>query len=245
MRPLLILFCVPTIGLGIESGEVSAQPAAATVVERSTAYHDPLGRWSGAALSLQISESRPDGSEPRLTRLTIDNEMGFFEIHTTREGAEIKGVVSAGDCSLRLRGSTEFSDEEREKYRLTCDHLVWLRNYYTYLWGLPMKLHDPGTRIDPEAVDSWYQQKHVWQVRVTYDESVGSDTWYFYFDQETYALVGYRFYHDEAKGDGEYIVLEGVTESEGLKVPSARAWYTHADDEYLGTDTLVSLETQP
>ena len=244
MRPLVVLLCVSAAGLGIGSREVSAQPPATTVLERSIAYHDSQGRWQQSAFSLQLSESRSDGSK-RSTRLSFDNGTGFFEIHTTREGAAIEGVLSAGDCTLRFRGSSEFSDEEREKYRLTCERLAWLRNYYTYLWSLPMKLRDPGTRIDPQAVDSQYQDKQVWEVRVTYDESVGKDTWYFYFDQETYALAGYRFYHDEAKRDGEYIVLEGETEIEGIKLPSARAWYTHADDEYLGTDTLVSLEVRP
>lgn len=219
-------------------------PAAATVVERSIAYHDPLGRWPQSSFSLELSESRPDGSE-RPTQLSFDNGTGFFEIHTTRDDAAIEGVLAAGDCTLRLRGSSEFSDEEREKYRLTCERVAWLRDYYTYLWGLPMKLHDPGTHIDPDATDSQYQQKQVWEVRVTYDESVGTDTWYFYFDQETYALAGYRFYHDEVKRDGEYIVLEGETEIEGVKLPRERAWYTHAEDEYLGTDTLISLEVRP
>ena len=119
------------------------------------------------------------------------------------------------------------------------------RNYYTYLWGMPMKLRDPGTRIDPDVTDAWYQEQKVWSVRVTYDAEVGSDTWYFYFDQQSQALVGYRFYHDEAKRDGEYIVLKGKTEVSGMRIPSHRSWYTNAEGRHLGDDILVGLEVEP
>ena len=81
----------------------------------------------------------------------------------------------------------------------------------------------------------------VLSLRVTYDPEVGVDTWYLYFDPDTSALVGYRFYHDESANDGEYIVLEGEVSSGTLRLPKARTWYTHGDDRLLGTDTLTSL----
>ena len=233
---------------GPSHAEVPAEsptvPTASEVLERSIAYHDPRGHWGHARFDLGLRETRPDGSERR-TRVQFENALDSFEILTQRDGAEIEGLMAADQCVLTLDGSTEFSDEDRDKYRLTCERLRWLRNYYTYLWGLPMKLRDPGTHLDQQVTDSWYQDQQVWTVRVTYDESVGSDTWYFYFDQETYALVGYRFYHDEAKRDGEYIVLEGETEAEGMRIPTKRSWYVNADGRHLGDDTLVETEVHP
>jgi hypothetical protein len=55
--------------------------------------------------------------------------------------------------------------------------------------------------------------------------------------------VGYRFFHDEGKGDGEYIVLEGEIEGGGLRLPARRTWYTNAEDELLGTDVLRSIRS--
>ena len=219
-------------------------PAAAEVLVKAIAYHDPLGRWGHSRFALGFRETRPDGSERR-TRVQFQDALESFEILTHRDAAQIEGLMAGDECVLTLNGSTEFSDEDRDKYRLTCERLQWLRNYYTYLWGLPMKLRDPGTRIDPEVTDARYQNQQVWSVRVTYDESVGSDTWYFYFDQQTYALVGYRFYHDEAKGDGEYIVLEGETEAAEMTIPTRRSWYTNAEDRHLGDDILVEIEIEP
>ena len=42
----------------------------------------------------------------------------------------------------------------------------------------------------------------VVQLRATYDPEVGEDIWDFFFDPETYALVGYRFFRDEAARGG-------------------------------------------
>ncbi|MEO1368819.1 MAG: hypothetical protein AAFX50_16715, partial [Acidobacteriota bacterium] len=60
-------------------------------------------------------------------------------------------------------------------------------------------------------------------------------------DRGTAALVGYRFYHDASKNDGEYIVLEGEHAAHGMRLPEGRAWFTHQGDRHLGTDRLLRL----
>jgi hypothetical protein len=75
-------------------------------------------------------------------------------------------------------------------------------------------------------------------LKVSYDPETGSDTWYFYFNPETYALAAYQFYHDPAKNDGEYILLEGEAEVGGMRLPKRRSWYTNKERRFLGTDIL-------
>jgi len=230
------------LSLALTAGPaVSDSSGSSDLVEQAIAFHDPQGVWQYGVLRLHLEETRPDGPS-RETTLLIDNTRGRFEIATQRDGAQIDGVLDGAGCEMRLNGSTHFSHEEKEKYRLTCERLEWLRNYYAYLWGLPMKLLDKGTLLEPDVLDTTYPGETVQAVRVRYDPEVGSDVWYFYLDTETHALAGYRFCHDEAQGDGEYITLEGQVEAGGLRLPKKRAWYTNAEDRYLGTDTLVSLE---
>ena len=249
-RSLLVpslTLCAMALCAGVLISTLAAGPTLADsalssrLVQQAIAFHDPQGLWQNGVFRLHLEETRPDGPA-RQTTLLIDNAAGRFEIATQREGAQIDGVLDPEGCEMRLNGSTQFSGEEQEKYRLTCDRLEWLRNYYAYLWGLPMKLHDASTVLDPDVLETTYQNRSVQAVRVTYEEAAGSDIWYFYLDTETHALSGYRFFHDEAKGDGEYITLAGEVEAGGLRLPKARAWYTNAEDRYLGTDTLVSLE---
>ena len=116
-----------------------------------------------------------------------------------------------------------------------------MKNYYTYLYGLPMKLKDPGTQLDPKAFKKIFQGKEYWVLKVSYAPAVGKDVWYFYLDPMTYQLRHYQFYHDEQKGDGEYILLSGEIEIGGIKMPKDRAWYMNLDQKYLGTDFLSSL----
>ncbi|HEY7862744.1 MAG TPA: hypothetical protein VIE39_03740, partial [Thermoanaerobaculia bacterium] len=77
---------------------------------------------------------------------------------------------------------------------------------------------------------------------VTYDGTVGTDRWFFYLDPETCALLGHRFFHDEAARDGEYTVLSGEIEGQGLRLPRVRKWYTNKDAEWIITHTVESIE---
>ena len=115
------------------------------------------------------------------------------------------------------------------------------RNYYSYLYGLPMKLRDPGTHLDPKVEKKNFHGKDYWVLEVRYDPEVGEDLWYFYFNPDTYAMEAYQFYHDVAKNDGEYILLEGEHRLGGMRIPKIRTWYTNKEEKLLGTDTLQNL----
>ena len=112
------------------------------------------------------------------------------------------------------------------------------QNYYTYLYGLPMKLKDPGTIITDKIVRKKMKGKTYLVLKATYKKEVGKDTWYFYFNPKTYAMEIYQFFHDEAKNDGEYILLTGEETINEIKIPKNRAWYMNKDDKFLGTDIL-------
>ena len=220
---------------------VAQPPRAEELLDKSIAYHDPDDRWRHGVWRLTLGEPRPAGSVRR-TVLIIDQPAGRFDYSTRDGGNHIEGSLTDDGCSFRLNGSTGYSQEERDEHRLTCKRLERMRNYYTYLWGLPMKLEDPGTRLDATVGSDTFGGSPVVVLRVGYEEPVGSDTWYFYLDPSSYALVGYRFYHDESANDGEYILLDQEVQAEGLRLPRVRAWYTNADKRYLGTDTLEKLE---
>lgn len=223
-------------------GRTGSPPAAPTsgseLVERMIAFHDPDGAWPSAELSLQLEESRPDGTV-RSTTVALDNAASEAQIRTQRDGHDIEMRVSSDAVSYQVDASAELAQELIEQLRLGDDQVRRTRNYYLYLYGLPMKLRDPGTRIAEEIERSQWQGREVLTARVTYDQEVGGDTWLFYADPETYEMVGYRFFHDEAKGDGEYIVLEGLYEVGGMRLPKRRTWYTNLEDELLGTDEIV------
>lgn len=242
----LVVFLVALVSLPAAAADTptagmpaTGAPAAEDLLARSIAHHDPEGKFLTGAWCLTFRETRPGGSD-RHSEILVDVPGERFKM--LRKGEhEIAGVIDGERCEMTLDGRSDVTDAEREEHRLSCERLGFMRNYYVYLWGLPMKLHDPGTRLG-KVEETTFEDQPVYGLRVTYDAEVGGDVWFFYFDRDSHALVGYRFFHDEEKNDGEYIVLEGEHEAHGMRLPESRAWYTHQDDRHLGTDILTSLD---
>ena len=219
------------------------------ILDLAIDFHDPSGSWSTGTFPLTIESTRPD-QDPRFTRLLLANGEQRFELEMERDGHHVENVVWRDEQGVervanRVDGSAQISAELIDTLRLSDEAVLRRRNYHLYLYGLPMKLRDPGTRIEELATREEFEGRDGWAVRVTYDPEVGSDTWIFYFDPEDWQLFGYRFYHDETAGDGEYIVLEGLADVGGLRLPRERTWYTHQGDRLLGTDTIVEASQFP
>lgn len=210
------------------------------IVANSISFHDPQGLWRDGSFRLELIQTRPIGGYTEV-ELIIDNSVGRFWMQRERLGRVVETTVTGDECWTKLNGSGEYSEEDAERFGLGCEQMRSTRNYYTYLYGLPMKLRDDGTIIEPGARLGEFDGDEAWEVKVTYDPEVGTDTWYFYFDPDNYALTGYRFYHDEEAGDGEYIFLDRLEEGD-LRLPKVRSWFTHQDDRLLGTDKIMSLE---
>lgn len=215
-------------------------PDAPEIVKRSIAYHDPQGEWSAFAERLYIKQETPGGV--RMDQVTIDNTRDRFVYESTRDSIDVLRGVQGDSVWYAYQGERALPDSLVEKYRLSKAQIIRYRDYFGYLYGLPMKLNDPGTHVQNTVeVLTFFGQKAL-KVQVTYDEAVGKDVWYFYFSPETYRLLAYQFYHDQAANDGEYILLEGELLAGTIRLPQNRTWYTNAEDKLLGTDYLLKAE---
>jgi Family of unknown function (DUF6503) len=210
------------------------------LLDRAINYHDPKGQWQQFSGVLEITLTRPK-KPSRRSEVTIDLPREYYRMSTTSEKSETIFELKRDKCSITWNGKTEFSQEETEKNRLSCERAVFMRNYYIYLYGLPMKLKDPGTNVHDEVQVKSFKGKQYNVLKVTYDKSVGKDIWYFYFDQNTNAMEVYQFFYDESKNDGEYILLDGTVEYGRIKIPKNRTWYTNQDEKLLGTDMLLKI----
>lgn len=207
------------------------------LLNKAIEYHDPNSFWKDFKASFYVtmeSVKRP----LRTSKITLDLKQSFFDLSVQVEENQWSSSVNKDLCEFSFNGSKEISKEIQKKYRLNCERAAMYRDYYTYLYGLPMKLRDAGTLIDPEVDERVVEGIAYWVLKVTYEPEVGSDTWYFYFDQKTYALKRYQFFHDESLNDGEYIILEDELEIGGIRMPKNRSWYYNSDNSYLGIDIL-------
>ena len=229
MRKIVVLLVIITTG-------VSAQTLTANqLLEKTIAYHDPNGKWETFAGDFTVLLETADG-KTRKSIITIDLPKQYFNVSTTQNGKVSFREINATNCRFsnedNTRTETAISDE-------ACARTVMFKNYYTYLYGLPMKLKDPGTHIDPVVQKKTFKGKEYLVIRASYDQEVGSDIWQFYFNPETYAMEVYQFFKGRDETTGEYILLTDETEIGGIKMPKDRAWYYNKDNGYLGTDKLV------
>lgn len=208
-----IMLLLPFLGL--------AQVAPSEVVKLAVSYHDSNSEWNGLKTKLMFTETRPSGDD-RFSSIEIDNTRSYMKIN--RNDEEI--YVVDEDSSSVLTG-----DKEPARG-------LMLRNYYLYLWGLPMKLMDEGTPFDQTVTEEDFNGILCYVLRVVYEK----DTWYFHIDKSSGRMLEYKFYQDEKAGKGEVIRLEDEIMVGGIKVPQKRSWYSLPEMKYLGTDILTKSE---
>ncbi|PKA83148.1 hypothetical protein ATE92_1296 [Ulvibacter sp. MAR_2010_11] len=203
------------------------------LLEKAIAYHDPNGKWPSFKGKFHVTMETPN-SPNRESDIEINLPDEKFYLRAVKEGQETSYSLEKGRCEICVNGPSDTSN--------TCERAKMYKNYYTYLYGLPMKLKDAGTHIAEKVDRKKFKGKEYLVLKVTYDEAVGKDVWFFYFNPATYALEVYQFYKGdpskEGKNTGEYILLTDETVVYGIKMPKNRAWYYNKDDKYLGTDIL-------
>ena len=211
------------------------------LLDKTIAFHDPNGNWKMLGARISFAEDERNG---KMIKQLIEFKNGgdYFKGFRSDGEHEVVQILDGESCTLTLDGKSDFTEEERKQHRLTPDRAKKMRDYYVYLYGLPMKLKDEGTQVDDQITKAEFMGKEYLKLKVTYDAAVGKDTWYFYIDPETYEMSAYQFFHDESKNDGEYITLEGMVEVDGVKIPKLRTWYTNKEDKLLGVDNIAKIE---
>jgi hypothetical protein len=206
------------------------------LLEKSIQFHDPNGNWSTFKGAFLVTMKTPKSS-PRKSFIEIDLPQEHFLVKAIKDGVITQYTVDKGICRIAVNGNTTPSEALLKKQKLSCERANLYKNYYTYLYGLPMKLKDEGTIIHQKTTIKTFKGKEYLVLKVSYTKEVGNDTWYFYFDPKTYAMEVYQFFKEQ-KERGEYILLTGLETIHDIKMPKERAWYYNKDDGYLGTDVL-------
>lgn len=206
------------------------------LLEKSIQFHDPNGNWDTFKGAFLVTMKTPKSS-PRKSYIEMDLPEEHFLVKAIKDTLITQYMIRKGVCSIAVNGNTTPSEALLKKYKLSCERANLYKNYYTYLYGLPMKLKDEGTIIHQKTTTKTFKGKEYLVLKVTYSEEVGKDIWYFYFDPKTYAMEVYQFFK-EKKESGEYILLSGLETIHDIKMPKERAWYYNKNDGYLGTDVL-------
>lgn len=239
MKPLFnkILFIVLLFPFILNS-----QISSKELLNKSIAYHDPNNNWSTFNNWFTVTMQTPNSSD-RTTDILINLPDNYFKAVAKKDSIITTYYSKHGKCITTMLDSLKIADLPEPPKRSHCETTELYKNYYTYLYGLPMKLKDSGTKIHEKVEHKVFKGKNYLVLKATYDKSVGNDIWYFYFNPKTYALEVYQFFKTDASGkiiskSGEYILLSEETIIQDIKMPKIRAWYYNKDNTYLGTDIL-------
>ncbi|WP_397444903.1 DUF6503 family protein [Polaribacter sp. R77954] len=206
------------------------------LLKKAIQFHDPNNNWATFKGELLVTMETPK-SAPRESKININLPKQYFSVSAKRDTITTAFIVNKNQISYSFNGDDNPSEEIKKKYNLNAERANLYKNYYTYLYGLPMKLKDEGTIIHQKVERKMFKGNEYLVLKATYKKEVGKDTWYFYFNPKTYAMEVYQFIKDTTDS-GEYILLKGLESINAIKMPKVRAWYYNKDDKYLGTDIL-------
>jgi hypothetical protein len=214
------------------------------LIKASINYHDADYNWKTFKDTLIVEMTTPNQT-PRVSKVHINNLNNDFYLKVEKDGNNFSYNITSNKCDMKLNGTSNFNESDAKKFNLNCDRGNMLKNYYTYLYGMPMKILDPGAIISNKVERKLFHGKDYLVIKVSYSPEVGSDIWFFYFNPKSYALEAYQFFKSDDSGNpitdsGEFILFEEETIINNIKFPKIRKWYYNKNDQYLGTDTLTN-----
>jgi hypothetical protein len=213
----------------------------AELLKKTIQFHDPENNWVKLHSKLYFHAKEPRDTNIR-EEVLLDNRYSYFGHIATVDGKRIeKGIIDTTPYS-RIDGDTAISEDNRKKYRLMPRSIRSARNSYLFLYGLPMKFTDKGVIVSDTVRIDTFNQKIYLVLKAHFEKGIGNDTWYLYIDPKTYAVEGYRFYHNRKPNDGEFIICSEIIDIQKIKIPRVRTWYSNENGEYIATDIVVKSE---
>ncbi|ALJ05317.1 aspartyl-tRNA synthetase [Pseudalgibacter alginicilyticus] len=236
MKTYILLFSVFSISITCFSQNISS----IELLNKTINYHDPNGAWNTFNGKLHVTMEASNKTK-RDSNIEINLTDEYFTLTTKQDS--VTYTLKKGICIISKKDSLRISKQIEKPKRSHCEMAELFKNYYTYLYGLPMKLKDPGTIINDKVEHKTFNGKDYLTLQVSYESSVGSDIWFFYFNPVNYAMEIYQFFKTDNAGkikpdSGEYILLSDIKIVNGIKMPKIRAWYYNKNNKYLGTDIL-------
>ncbi len=149
--------------------------------------------------------------------IMIEKDSRRIQISWSENGVSHK-IIKEGEEIYQYEGEKQL-DNPRESS-------LWNTVLSTeYVMNIPFKLLEPGYTLHYEGIDSIPRIGTSHALMAKYSESV--DTWWHYYEIETYRQVGYKVKHLDHIS---LVVNEDLTEKSGILWPKKRTSYRVNED---------------
>lgn len=227
----VLLFC---------SSNLMSQSKAQLLVDKSIKFHDPKSNWNKLKADLTINSivDRTGEIDSSSRQIYFNLDKNIFDMNVVQKGENTRLYMDSEKCFGEVVGGNFTAAQLKEK-NLTCERAKMFNSYFRYLVGLPMKLKDPGTIIHEEVAQKHYKNVEYDVVTVTYDPTVGTYTWLFYFDKNSAELVLTEFSKDGTFMNGETIELNNKVKYQKMLLPGQLMWYVLPDRPFLAEENIT------
>ncbi len=216
---------------------VSSQISSELLLNRSIQYHDPQGNWSSFNDSLIISTESETGVIEEI-QIHMNHIEGSFRFKKESNIGLFEGFILVDSSEYLLNNKTLKSSKVLQQLIKENETVDFLRDYYVYLWGLPMKLKDKEAVKSQKSLPDTLNDVSVYRMRVTYPNQVGPNVWYFYYKKSNYALNAIQFFYNEDLMDGETIILTGEKNIGSIRFSKQRKWLKNRNRELISREVL-------
>lgn len=238
-RELQIVFFASMCLLWVSGSGIAQETTSDFVIEKSIKFHDPLSRWNKTTLSVHIQEPRIQ-NPLRFSKLKLNLSNGEFSLIREYELGEVDRIISATrEARILVNGTSNFSEEVREEYRLDSSRNMGYKTFYQMLYGFPMSLSGDLVEEISQFSKETVFGKEYFMIEYTLKEPIISDRWKVYFSKEDYSVQALKFVHREPEKEDEIILFGGEFIWDKITIPRYRHWYLSESREYLGSDIIV------
>lgn len=211
---------------------------ATTVLEACFSYHDPNDEWPKWAGEYVVVEPRLQ-NPGRRSEVIFNPGAAIFEMERAYGTDIFRWKVSNSRDQAFLNGQLVTDTTLINKHRLTSERADGYRRFYSYTLGLPASLKGKYRLLDPEAVLMEWKGYEVYKIEMEVENAPIATHWELFVDSKDYRLRSYQLLPEE--GLGEYLMLDQEMEVRGMKWPRVKHWYASENDEYLGSDLILSV----
>ncbi len=210
------------------------------ILKKSIKNHDPNNKWNELEFSIHIQEPRI-GNPSRYSILKLNNRDNSFELLRNRDSNISKHVIDKNGVSkIYLNDSEEIEEELVEKYRLKPERNKGYREFYRMMYGLPMSLSEKSVSKFGKVENCVYNNENCYKIPIELKEEMFSKNWLIYISEKEFKFKGMEIIFPEDPLKGEKLYFEGSISIQDIKIPRIRHWYELTNDEYSGSDIIMS-----
>ena len=240
------LICLLLFLVSCQQRRDSSQPLQPIdIVKKSIAYHDSANRLKDNPLVFKVKHYGGSGALFGESLMEIDQKKGYiYELASLQSDSSLTiERYMLGDSSwAKLNGSSDFSKEDAKKHYLDEAGVLYMTNYYRYIFSLPHNLIQDGAALSDSLYRKEFKGIDCYWVSPKYDDSIQRERWTYFFDPESFKLIGGLFCYKSPEKDGNYSIFEGEKEIDGMKFPEIHDWKDYNTDKSIGKDEVVEVK---